>query len=512
MSLANSDEYAISDTLNVSARLKLFGNGRQIHALCIKRGFYRFIVLTTALMDLYIKCERLANGQKLFKEMPERDVVSWTSLIVGHVQHGQHAKSLTLFSRMMQEGVKPNCHSFSATLSGCSGLQALRQGQQIHAQLVAAGMPANSVVENSLLHLYVKCFAMDAATKLFNRIPDRSLVAWNEMISAHVECGLPEEGLKLMHRMNSSDVKPDDFTFAICIRACSRLTSINQGQQFHGSIIRNGLESDLVISNALVDMYSKCGCLASAKQIFDLAPVKDKILWTAMIAAYGKFGQVKAAITMFEQMQELNAQPDEITYIALLSACCHGGLVREGWHYFRSMYQKHSVSPQQEHYACMVDLLCRSERVLEAYDFIKSMPTKPGATVWGAFLGYCRLHGDIELSRPAVMQLLKLDPQNHSNYIAMSNVYAAAGAWNEMLEIRGRMKNDNVKKEPGCSWIEVKGSVHAFLAAKTSHPQIGEILSTLSSLNIYVKGNSYEAYRGKTSKNSRPGCSESDTM
>ncbi|CAN6466308.1 unnamed protein product [Victoria cruziana] len=497
MSLANSDEYAISDTLKGSARLKLFDNGRQIHAVCVKRGFYRFVVLATGLMDLYIKCRRLASAQKLFDEMPDKDVVSWTSLIVGHVQHRQYALSLTLFSRMMREGVKPNHHSFSAALSACSGLQALRQGQQIHAQLVAAGTPANSVVENSLLHLYVKCFVMDAATKLFNRVSNRSLVAWNEMIFGHVECGLPEEGLKLMQRMNSSNVKPDDFTYAICIRACSILTSINQAQQFHGCIMKNGLESDLVIINSLVDMYSKCGCLASAELIFNFAPIKDTILWTAMVSAYGKFGHVQEAISMFEQMEDLNAQPDEITYTALLSACCHGGFVREGWHYFRSMHQKHSVSPQQQHYACMVDLLCRSGCVLEAYDFIESMPTEPGVTVWGAFLHYCRLQGDIELSRLAVIQLIKLDPQNHSNYIVVSNVHAAAGAWNEMLEIRGRMKNDNVKKEPGCSWIEVKGNVHAFLAANTSHPQIGQIMWTLNSLNTYMKESRHGSYTGK---------------
>ncbi|XP_073008800.1 pentatricopeptide repeat-containing protein At2g13600-like [Typha latifolia] len=476
------DEYSISKSLKAAASLRSPTNFKSLHATIIKLGFSRFTILMTGLVDLVLKCGFLADAQKMFDEIPDRDVVTWTSMIVGHAHQGFYHESLSLFRRMVLSGIVPNGFSFSGTLIACSGLGMLSYGKEIHTQVVksSAVRPFDNVVQNGLLDMYARCGSLVSARRLFDLMPAKGIISWNEIMSGYVYCGQAEEALMLFSSMVSSMLGPDGFSYAICIDACAALASLKQGIQVHACIIKNGFDSDFVIMNALVDMYAKCGSIDSAELVFRLLHSRDVVLWTTMISAYGKSGWVCNAVEMFEKMIKLKMKCDEVTYLAVLSACSHGGLVREGWHYFRLMFdEKQRVAVKPEHYGCIVDLLCRSGHLEEALHFIEQMPLKPSIAIWSAFLNSCRIYGNTEFGQLAAFKLLELDPDNHSNWVALSRMHATESKWHETWKIRETMKVENVKKEPGCSWIELNDGVHIFLTADISHPELFEILQTL---------------------------------
>lgn len=266
---------------------------------------------------------------------------------------------------------------------------------------------------------------------------------------------------------------------------------MEQGKQVHACIINSGFVSDVVLGSALVDMYAKCGSIKEARQVFDFIPLRDVVLWTVIVTAYGKHGFGKEVLQLFEEMKQSGLKPDDVTFLAVLIACSHSGLVSEGWHYFNTMTRDHCIPPRAGHYACMVDLLGRAGCLDEAYDFIKKMPFKPNVTVWGALLGACQAHGNMELGKVAAEHLFELDPQNAGNYVMLSNIYATAGKWGDMLKLRKAMKDRGIKKEPGCSWIEVKSRVHVFPVGDRSHPQIQEIYAMLQKLAGQMKEAGY---------------------
>ncbi|RWR89563.1 pentatricopeptide repeat-containing protein, mitochondrial-like protein [Cinnamomum micranthum f. kanehirae] len=450
------DEYALSNALKASAALKSLRTGRRIHARVVRLGFCQFTILMTALTDLYIKCSSLLEARKLFDEMSERDVVTWTSMVVGYVRHERHEESLSLFRHMIISGISPNGYSFSGALSACAGLGYLKQGKQIHAQVIVSSISGiELILQNSLLNMYLKCQSLDSAQRLFDSMPRKGSITWNEMISGHLQWGQGEAALKFMVSMISEGIQPDDFSYAICANACAALASMRTGSQIHASVVKSGFHADTVIGNAIVDMYAKCGCVDSAKLFFHLIPSKDTFLWTAMISALGRYGRVEEALQMFERMRDSD--------------------------------EEDSIPAKPEHYACMVDALCRSGCLDEAIRFIEQMKLEPCIGVWSSLLNSCRMYGNVKLAELAARKLLELDPENHSNYVILSNVYAAENEWEETWKIRESMKGKNTKKEPGCSWVEVNSGIHVFLTADRSHPHISEILGTLLRLNATLK-------------------------
>ncbi|RRT78991.1 hypothetical protein B296_00024128, partial [Ensete ventricosum] len=421
--------------------------------------FSRFTVLVTGLIDLALKCGSLDDADKLFDDMPHKDVVAWTSMIIGHARHGQFDSSVSWFRAMLASGAVPNWYTFSGALTACSGVgvEALDYGKQIHAQVLKSSFlgPVDPVVYNGLLDMYSSCRCLLFARRLFGSMTVKGPVAWNTMMSGHLRCGQAEEALELLMLMVAYGMRPGGFTYAICVDACTALASIKQGLQLHALIIKSGFDSDLVIRSGLVDMYSKCGCIGSAKLVFEMMPSSDPVLWTTMISAFGKYGCVGEAIMVFEKMVELKIKRDGITYLAVLSACSHGGLVSEGWRYFQLMFEEEGAAiAESEHYGCMVDLLCRSGCLEEALSFIEHMPSEPSVAVWSTLLNSCRIYGNTKLGKIAASRLFKLDPEFQSNWVILSSIHAAQGEWDKTWKLRESMKGENVKKEPGCSWIE----------------------------------------------------------
>eukprot|EP01018_Ginkgo_biloba_P036406 Gb_31440 [translate_table: standard] len=434
----------------------------------------RDVASWNAMISGYAQNGKIDHAAQLFEKMPKRDVVSWNGMISGYVHNGKLNDAHNVFNKMPQRNVL----SWNAMIAGYT-----EKGLMEKARHLFDEMPKRDVVSWTMLVTgYVQGGRLDDARSLFDKMPEHDVASWNAMIAGYTQHGHSEEGLKLFSRMQWEGTKPDHCTFTIVLSTCGSLSALEYGKQVQQHIIKSGFESYVFVGNALITMYAKCGSIGEAWQVFEKMAERDTTSWNAIIAGYAQHGHGKEVLQVLEQMQGAGVKPDHVTFVGVLSACSHAGLVNEGWHYFHFMSQDCCITPKPEHYSCMVDLLGRSGCLHEAEDFINRMPIEPNASVWGALLGACRIHGSMELGRRAAEHLFVLESQNSGTYVLLSNIYAAAGRWDEVANVRVMMKEMGIKKQPGCSWIQVKNSVHAFLAGDKSHPQMEMIYALLDTL------------------------------
>jgi len=547
------DQFTIPSVLPACAHLAALQQGMEIHEKIIRSGFQSDVVVGNALVDMYAKCRCLEDARSVFDKMPERNVVSWTAMIAGYAQNGHSEEALEFFREMQSVGLKPNMNTFTSILPACTNLGALEQGKEIQEEMIRSGFQSNVFLESALVDMYAKCGDLwdarhvfdkmrqrnavswtaiiagymqsgneDEALKLFEKMPKRDVVSWTVMIAGyahnrHVDKAMdlfremPEpdvdswtamiagyaqnghnlEALKLFHEMKLSGMRPHSKTFVSILPVCANLAALEQGVEIHDEIIRSGFQSDIFVTNALIDMYAKCGSIEKARDLFNKMHRRTAVSWTVMISAYAMNGCGKDALRLFEQMQHSGMKPDDVTLVCVLSACCHAGLVDEGRKIFDCMNQFYLITPSMEHYGCMVDLFGRAGHLDEALDFINKMPIKPDATVWGCLLGACRVHNNIKLGKQVAEHLFHLTPRNAAPYVLLSNIYAAAGMWDEIEKVRKMMRDRDVKKMPGCSWIEVNKQVHAFLVGDKSHPQTEKIYAELERLSQEMKAAGY---------------------
>jgi pentatricopeptide repeat protein len=436
------------------------------------------------------------NGQveealDVFEKMPERNTISWNALIAGYAQNGCSDEALELFQKMQVAGVKPDSKTFGSVLPTCANLGALDQGREIHGRIITSEFQYDFVVQSALADVYAKCGILEDARKLFDKMCQRDVVSWTAMITGYAQNGYSVEALNLFKEMKLAGVKPDCKTFAGVLPACAKLASLEQGMEIHEEITGSGFQSDVIVANALIDMYAKCGSIIKAHHLFDNMPQRNVVSWTTMIGGYAMHGFGKEALKIFEKMQHSGMKPNRATLVCVLSACCHAGLVDEGWLYFNCMTQHYHITPTMEHYGCMVDLFGRAGLLDEAQNFINKMPVEPNAVVWSCLLGACRKHNNVELGEYVAGRLFELDPENATPYVVMSNMYASACRWDDADNVRRSMKDRGVRKIPGWSWIEVDKQVHTFLAEDMSHPQTQEIYALLEILSRQMKTAGY---------------------
>lgn len=308
------------------------------------------------------------------------------------------------------------------------------------------------------------------------------------MISGYAQNGQSVEALNSFSQMQLAGVQPDSKTFACLLSACANLAAFEQGVSIHGVVIRSGFQSVVLVENALIDMYAKCGYLEKARGSFDKIPQRNLVSWNVMISGYALNGCGKEAVELFEQMQQSGISPNDVTFISVLCVCCHAGLVGEGQQYFDSMTRYDHIKPTMEHYIFMVDLLGRAGLLDKAEDFINKMPIQPNASVWRILLGACRVHRNVEIGEHVAEQLFEMDPLNAANYVVMSSIYLSAGRWEDAENVRRMMKERGIKKMPGCSWIEVKQQVHLFHVGDESptHTQTQTIYETLEKPSMHI--------------------------
>eukprot|EP01018_Ginkgo_biloba_P006260 Gb_32989 [translate_table: standard] len=485
------DQFTFSSVVSASTNLTALKQGKQVHAHVIRVGFEPHVTVSNALVTMYVKYGSLEDARKVFHEMPQRDQVSWNAVIVGSAQHKRGMEALELFQQMVRLGMKPDMFTLASVLSAYASLEDLQQGKQFHTHIIRTGFETNVIVGSALVDMYAKCGNVADAHQVFDSMPEQDAVLWNTIISGYAQNECCEEALEFFCQMQREGLKPDECTFVCALSACAGLAALYQGKQIHALIVRTEFVSYVSVSNSLVTMYAKCGRIEDARYMFDKMPKYDSVSCNAMIAGYAQHGCGKEALQVFEQMLQAGIKPSDVTFIAVLSACSHAGLVDEGKRYFDSMSQDHLITPSKDHYSCMIDLLGRAGKLKDAEDFIKNMPFEPDAIGWAALLGACRTHGNTELGSRAAECLIELEPQNAAAYVVLSNMYAAAGRWDDVAKMRKMMKERGVKKKPGCSWIEVSKKVHAFVAEDRSHPQTDEIYATWERVAGQMKAAGY---------------------
>ncbi|KAG5574412.1 hypothetical protein H5410_054546 [Solanum commersonii] len=423
---------------------------------------------TTTLLKR-IKSER-SNGS--FQANGVKNSLYLDETIKGLCFSGRVAEAVGILCR---SGVQVEAETYSLILQECIFRQAYKKGKRVHWQMITVGFVPNEYLTVKLLILYAKAGDLDTSHIIFDKLQFKSLVSWNAMIAGYVQKGMEEVGLSLYHDMKQRDVLPDQYTFSSVFRACASLAVLEQGKQAHALLIKSQISGNIVVNSALMDMYFKCSSPSDGYLVFSKSLERNVITWTALISGYGQNGRIKDVLESFHRMIDEGYRPNHVTFLAVLSACSHGGLVDRGKEYFSSMMRDYGLQPRGKHYAAIVDLLGRAGRLQEAHEFVKNSRCEEHPVLWGALLGACKIHGDMEMVKLAARNFFDLEPENAGKYVVLSNAYASFGLWNNVAEIRRLMKDSGVKKEPGYSMIEVQRQAHFFFMEHNAHEQTTEI-------------------------------------
>ncbi|XP_058100350.1 pentatricopeptide repeat-containing protein At4g01030, mitochondrial [Magnolia sinica] len=452
---------SITSVLQAVSESGLLRLGKEIHGYAIRNGIVNDMYVGTSLVDMYVKKGRLTDARSVVYNLKFRNVFAWNSLISGYAYNGFFDKALELLKEMEKDGIKPDLITWNSLISGYAMKGLSKQALVLIRQLRMLGLNPN-------------------------------VVSWTALISGCSQTGNYVESLDFFVQMQQAGIKPNSATIASSLRACAGLAMLLKGAELHCSAIRNGFDRDIFVATALIDMYCKSGSLHNASRVFGKIQNKNLASWNAMIMGFAIHGLGEEVILLFNEMCKMGIRPDGITFTALLSGCRHSGMLAEGWKYFDSMRTEYGINPTLEHYACMVDLLGRGGYVDEAWDFLRTMPLEPDAAMWGALLGACRIHRNLELAEIAAENLFKLEPDNSGNYLLLMNLYAAENRWEDVENLRDVMNIVGVKNRPGWSWIRIDHMVHLFSVDGKPHPDVGEIYFELYQLVLKIQKMGYE--------------------
>lgn len=484
-----SNQFTFPSILKACSAVSAQCFGEQVHGCIVRSGFETNLYVQSALVGMYAKCGDLNNAKRILESMEVDDVISWNSMIVGCVRHGFEEEAFLLFKKMHARNMKIDDYTFPSVLNCC--IMGSIEAKSVHSLIIKGGFENYKLVSNALVDMYAKIGDLNCAYMVFNQMQEKDVISWTSLVTGYAHNGFHEESLKMFCDMRLAGTKPDQFVVASVLSASAELTVLEFGKQVHSYFIKSGLGSSLSVDNSLVTMYAKCGCLDDASNIFDSMQVRDVITWTALIVGYAQNGRGRESLRFYDAMISSGTKPDFITFIGLLFACSHAGLVNDGRMHFQQMSEVYRLKPGLEHYACMIDLYGRSGKLNEAKEFLNQMDVKPDATVWKALLAACRVHGDFELGEMAAINLFELEPMNAMPYVMLSNMYSTARKWDDVAKIRKLMKSKGIVKEPGCSWIEINCRVHTFKSEDKGHPWADEIYTKIDEIIIRIKEAGY---------------------
>uniref|UniRef100_A0A5B7A6W9 Pentatricopeptide repeat-containing protein n=1 Tax=Davidia involucrata TaxID=16924 RepID=A0A5B7A6W9_DAVIN len=441
--------YTFSSVVKGCSLISALSFGEAVHGQIWKYGFRSNVYVQTALVDFYSNLARIVESRQVFDKMLERDVFAWTTMVSAHARVGDLSSARRLFDEMPER----NTASWNAMIDGYA-----RVGD-------------------------VKC-----AELLFSEMPTRDLISWTTMITCYSQNKQYREALAVFNEMKTNEISPDEVTMATVISACAHLGALDLGKEIHMYVLQNGFDLDVYIGSALIDMYAKCGSLDRSLVVFFKLREKNLFCWNSVIEGLAVHGYAEEALAMFSRMEREKIKPNGVTFISILSACTHAGLVEEGRRWFLSLARDYSIPLEIEHYGCMVDLLCKAGLLEDALELIRNMRVEPNSVIWGALLGGCKLHRNLEIAQIAVNKLMVLEPNNSGYYTLLVNMYAEANQWIEVAKIRSTMKDQGVEKTcPGSSWIEMERKIHQFAASDKSHPASGELFLVLYELDGQLK-------------------------
>ncbi|ONK76327.1 uncharacterized protein A4U43_C03F26440 [Asparagus officinalis] len=464
------------DRFTYSSVILCCGSGiaRQMHAQVIKvYGNSRDdMFVANNLVKMYCESGAVEDGRKVFSEMPVRDCASWNVMMSCYVKIGKGEFCLSLFIEMVRNGVGLDEFTLAIVLSEFANCLLIFGGLQVHCLIVKTGFCWDQFTCNALLNLYSKCGYNVLATKLFEEMPETDAVSWTALIMGLASSGLVNDAFDAFYWMRVSQVNPNSSTFGSLIGSCASANAIERGKQYHALAIKYNLELETVVGSAIVDMYSKSGAMNEAMKLFMSLPIRDLISWNGMICGLAHNGEATKALDIFDEMVRLHqgtVTPNNITFVGVLTACSHGGLVHRGFLYFNDMVHKYLIKPQAEHYACIIDLLARAGQLEQAETLIRSLPFEPDVVMLSALLGACRKHGDLVMAKRIAQQLATSEPKSSSSYVMLANMYSDEGEWIDAMDVREMMCETVASKVAASSWIETRGSTHSFASGHAHH-------------------------------------------
>ncbi|KAG8388087.1 hypothetical protein BUALT_Bualt02G0088700 [Buddleja alternifolia] len=440
---------------------------------------------------MHVKCGMMIDARQLFEDMPERNVVSWNTIIGGLVDSGDYIDAFRLFLMMWEDNSDVGSRTFATMIRASAGLELISPGQQLHSCALKMGVNYDVFVSCTLIDMYSKCGNIEDARFVFDSMREKTTVGWNSIIAGYAFHGYSEEALSIYYEMQDSGAKMDHFTYSIVVRVCTRLASLEHAKQAHAGLVRNGFGSDVVANTALVDFYSKWGRIEDARNVFERMPQKNVISWNALISGYGNHGRGVEAVELFERMVREQMVPNHVTFLAVLSACCYSGLSDHGWKIFESMTRDYKVKPRAMHYTCMVELLGREGLLDEAFALIRDAPFRPTVNMWAALLTACRVHKNFVLGKYAAEKLYGMGPEKLSNYVVLLNIYTTTGKLEEAAEVLQTLRRKGLRMLPACTWIEIKKQPHVFFTGHKSHLQAKEIYDNLNEIMLKISKHGY---------------------
>ncbi|GJN34593.1 hypothetical protein PR202_gb23270 [Eleusine coracana subsp. coracana] len=509
------NEFTLPFVLKACTRAQAWEHALAVHAVVVKLGFVQQVFVGNALLHSYSSASSLGDSRHFFDEMVGKNIVSWNSMIGAYAQAGDSREALMLFREMRLKCLLADEFTLASLLFACSQEGNLRLGRLVHCRILVTGARVDLILGNALVDMYGKCGdlwmagkyfdmmphknviswtsmlcahakhgSVDAARDWFDKMPERSIVSWNAMISCHVQVGRCHEALNLYNRMQSLGFTPDEVTLAAVLSACGNIGDLTLGKAIH-NYIRDIFNPGITLINSLMDMYAKCGQVDTAIGLFNDMHNKNTISWNVIIGGLAMHGRAQDTIMFFRSMVH-NSSPDDITFVCLLSACSHGGLLEDGQYYFEAMTRIYNVKHEIEHYACMVDLLGRHGQLEKAVDLIKDMPMKPDVVVWGALLGACRIHGNVVIGKQVIKQLLELEGISGGLFVLISNLLYETHHWEDMKRLRKLMKECGAKKDMGVSSIEVDNSIQEFGVDDARHESSNDIYAAVDQLSCHL--------------------------
>ncbi|KAF5746249.1 pentatricopeptide repeat-containing family protein [Tripterygium wilfordii] len=461
-----------------------------IHAKIIRSGHEQDPFIVFELLRLCSTFKDIDYASTIFNFSQNPNVYLYTALIDGFVLSGSHTDGISLYCKMVEESIIPDSYAVTSALKACGSQLALREGKQIHCQVSKLGLTSSRSVRMKLIELYGKCGALDDARQVSDEIT-KDTVCWTAMIDGLVRNGDMNRALQVFRDMQRENVMPNEVTIVCVLSACAQLGALELGRWVHSYMRKFQIERNHFVCGALINMYARCGDIDEARRVFEEMKERNVITYNSMISGFALHGKSVEAIKMFRGMIKQGIRPTSVTFVGVLNACSHGGLVDSGFEIFHSMTRDYGIEPQIEHYGCMVDLLGRVGRLEEAYNFIRGMKIPPDHIMLGALLSACKIHGNIELGEQIAKLLMDCGEADSGTYVLLSNVYASSGKWRESAQVRAKMKEGGIRKEPGCSAIEVNNEIHEFILGDLRHPQKEQIYAKLEEVNHTLRSKGY---------------------
>ncbi|KAL8489220.1 hypothetical protein ACS0TY_025213 [Phlomoides rotata] len=488
------DSVSFTTAISSCARLSDLERGARIHEEVLRSELLIDSYISVALVDMYGKCGCLEKAKLVFDEIKNKSLVSWNAMIGGYSQVGDSKSCIDLLVRMNEDKIKPSSTTVSSLLAACAKSAQLQHGRFIHGYIMRNNVRNDIFVECSLVDFYFKCGNIALAEKVFKVMPKSNIVSWNVMISGYVSAGYYFEALEIYDKMRAGGKRPDAITLTSALAACSQLAALERGREFHDYIKQSRLTSNQVVMGSLLDMYAKCGAVTEAASVFNQLSKRDFVSWTSMIVAFGSHGKAFEALKVFDEMLQSNIRPDRVTFLAVISACSHAGLVDEGRKFFNLMVTDYEIRPTTAEYSCLMDLLGRAGRLQDAYEILqKNSHMKEDADLLSTLFAACHLHGELDLGEKVANLLIEKDPDDPSTYIVLEKLYASKKKWGEARKIRSKMKELGLKKNPGCSWIEVDKRIQSFVAEDKTFLEADSVYDCLSLLYSHMEKKEMEA-------------------